>query len=76
MPSPPPLPRPLVTAMTVLISVMWAANLVIGWLDPDRSDPAVNAIFAIVAGAAYGLHLRAKKTADPDRAPDDRGDKS
>lgn len=68
------LPRPLVTAIAVLIAVMWAANLVIGWLDPSRSDPAVNAIFAIVAGAVYGLQRRTRRTVEQNG--DDRGDQS
>lgn len=70
------LPRPLVTAIAILIAVMWAANLIIGWLDPSRSDPAVNAIFAIVAGAVYGLQRRVRRAGDRDRNEDDRGDQS
>lgn len=49
------LPRPLTIALTVLISVVWAANVVIGFVDPSRSDPYINAIFAIVTGAVYAL---------------------
>jgi hypothetical protein len=67
------LPRPLVIGLTVLIAVMWAANLIVGYLYPDRSDPAVNAIFALVAGAVYGLQRRARRLAE-DRKVDDRGD--
>ena len=73
----PVLPRPLVIALTILISVMWATNLVVGWyLAAGRADPAVNAIFAIVAGAVYGMQLRAKKQGGSDSKPDDRGDQS
>lgn len=68
------LPRPLVIALAVLISTMWAANLIVGWLYPDRSDPAVNAIFAIVAGAVYGLQRRSRRALESDRNPDGRGD--
>lgn len=70
------LPRPLVIGLTILIATMWAANLIVGYLFPDRSDPAVNAIFAIVAGAVYGLQRRAKRLAESDRKPDDRGDQT
>lgn len=52
------LPRPLVTALAVLISIAWAANLIIGFLFPGRSDPALNAIFAIVVGAVFALGRR------------------
>lgn len=71
------LPRPLVIALTILITVMWATNLIVGWYLADgRADPAVNAIFAIVAGAVYGLQLRAKKPDSTDSQTDDRGDQS
>lgn len=49
------LPRPLVTALTVLIALAWTANVVIGFVTPDRHDPALNGIFAIVVGAVYAL---------------------
>lgn len=52
------LPRPLVIALAVLISLMWAANLIVGFLYPGRSDPALNAIFAIVVGATFALGRR------------------
>lgn len=52
------LPRPLVIALAILISIAWAANLVVGFLYPGRSDPALNAIFAIVAGSVFALRQR------------------
>lgn len=52
------LPRPLVIALAILISTMWAANLIVGFLFPERSDPAINAIFAIVAGSVFALRQR------------------
>lgn len=70
------LPRPLVTGLTVLIAIMWATNLIVGYLAAGRADPAVNAIFAIVAGAVYGLQIRAKKQSGTDSGPHDRGDQS
>lgn len=57
------LPRPLVTALAVLISIAWAANLIIGFLYPGRSDPALNAIFAIVVGAVFALGRRDERAA-------------
>lgn len=72
------LPRPLVIGLAVLIAIMWATNLIVGYMYPDRSDPAVNAIFAIVAGAVYGYQIRARRGTKPDQGgkPDGRGDES
>lgn len=86
------LPRPLVIGLAVLISIMWAANLIVGFLYPGRSDPALNAIFAIVVGAVFALQRRPENSGksvrrkiarliDPDdpgaeHPADDRGDKS
>ena len=49
------LPRPIAVGLTVLISFMWAVNLVVGFLYPGRSDPYVNAIFGVVVAAVYTL---------------------
>lgn len=49
------LPRGLTIALTVLISLVWAANVVVGFLNPNLRDPTINAIFAIVVGAIYAL---------------------
>jgi hypothetical protein len=49
------LPRPLVTAITILITLAWAVNVVVGFTDPSRHDPTINAIFAVVVGAIYAL---------------------
>jgi hypothetical protein len=76
------LPRPLLIALTILISLAWFANLAIGWVDPARSIPAVNTIFGIVAGSLYALgqkdtavraikSMQAKRRANTKR---DRGD--
>ncbi|SFO82087.1 hypothetical protein SAMN05421810_10167 [Amycolatopsis arida] len=62
------LPRPLVTALTILISVAWAGNVVVGFLAPDRHDPMINAIFAIVVGTVYALgHQRSAKVREARR---------
>ena len=49
------LPRPIAVGLTVLISFMWAVNLIVGFLYPGRSDPYVNAIFGVVVAAVYTL---------------------
>lgn len=86
------IPRPLVIALAILISTLWATNVIVGFLYPGRSDPALNAIFAIVVGAVFALGRRdsqSPKTArrklarllDPERTPEtddshDRGGQS
>lgn len=55
------LPRPLVTILTVLIAIAWAANVVVGFISPERHDPTLNAIFGIVVGGVFALKR-------PDRA--------
>lgn len=83
------LPRPLVIGIAVLITIMWATNLIVGFLYPGRSDPALNAIFAIVVGAVFALGRRndgrpgavRRKLArllepEEDDEPGDRGDES
>jgi hypothetical protein len=52
------LPRPVATGLTVLISGMWAVNLIVGFIYPGRSDPYVNAIFGVVVAAVYTLGRR------------------
>lgn len=52
------LPKPIAVGLTVLISFMWAVNLVVGFLYPGRSDPYVNAIFGVVVAAVYTLGRR------------------
>ena len=49
------LPRPVVTGLVVLVAIVWAANVIVGFLYPDRNDPAINAIFAVVMSGVYGL---------------------
>lgn len=57
------LPRPLVTALTILITLAWTGNVIVGFVSPERHDPTINAIFAIVVGAAYALgHRSSAKT--------------
>lgn len=49
------LSRPLAIGITILVSVVWAANVVVGAIDPQRHDATINAIFAIIVGAVFGL---------------------
>jgi hypothetical protein len=49
------LSRPLAIGITILVSTVWAANVVVGALYPDRHDATINAIFAIIVGAVFGL---------------------
>lgn len=49
------LPRVLVTVLAVLISAVWTANVVLGFLDPARHDPTINAVFAVVVGSIFTL---------------------
>lgn len=49
------LPKPLLIALTCVITLAWIANLAIGYIDPTRSIPAVNTIFGIVAGSLFAL---------------------
>lgn len=49
------LPRLLIIALTVLIAGIWAANTVLGFIDPARHDPTLNAVFAVVVGGVYAI---------------------
>lgn len=49
------LPRPLVIAIAVLVSLGWAANLA-SYLVYQRGDPQVNLLFGLVIGAVFGLN--------------------
>lgn len=57
------LPRALWIALTVVISLAWLANLVVGWLDIGRTEPAVNFIFGAVIGSLYVVRPKAAETA-------------
>lgn len=54
------LPQPLVTALTILISLVWTTNVVVGFLAPERHDASLNAIFAVVVGGIYALQRKDK----------------
>lgn len=57
------LPRGVTVALTALISLVWAANVVVGFVIPESRDPMINAIFAVVVGAVYALGRPVGQTA-------------
>lgn len=59
------LPRPIMSAVTVLVSLAWAANVIFGFAEPGRNDPTINAIFGIVVGGVYALQQRSSVTSKP-----------
>lgn len=57
------LPRALWIALTVVISLAWLANLVVGWLSLGRTETAVNFIFGAVVGSLYVVRPKAAEAA-------------
>jgi len=53
------LSRPLAIAITILVTIVWAANVVVGLIYPERGDATVSALFAIIVGAVFGLTPKA-----------------
>jgi len=50
------LPRPLASAIIVLVSVIWAANFVLQFIVPEyHPDVTINGIFMAVVGGALAL---------------------
>ena len=47
------MPRPLQVALLWIITLLWVANLVIGYIDPPRAQPEVSAPFMIVAAILF-----------------------
>ncbi|WP_086663684.1 hypothetical protein [Lentzea kentuckyensis] len=52
------LPQRLTNVLTILISLVWTANVVVGFINPGLRDPLINAIFAVVVGTVYALGRR------------------
>jgi len=52
------LPQRLTNILTVLISLVWTANVVAGFIKPELRDPMINALFAVVVGSIYALGRR------------------
>jgi hypothetical protein len=55
------LPRPILIALVILISVAWATNLAVGYLGIANTEPSVNAIFALIVGALFPLVRKGRK---------------
>lgn len=49
------LPRPVMVFLTILVSLVWTGNLVVGYLKLADTEPSVNAIFAIIIGALFAM---------------------
>ena len=49
------LPRPLVIAIASIVALLWATNVVIGFVDPGRSVAGLNVIFGMIVGSAFAL---------------------
>lgn len=47
------LPKPLLIALTILIAMAFAANVIVSYVDPPRAVPAINTIFGAVLGALF-----------------------
>jgi hypothetical protein len=50
------IPRPLASAIIVLVSVIWAANFVLQFIVPEyHPDVTINGIFMAIVGGALAL---------------------
>lgn len=49
------IPPQILTALAILISAVWLVNVVLGFLAPERHDPAINGLFAVVVGALFAV---------------------
>lgn len=47
------LPRPVVTGLIVMVSIMWVANGIIGWFDPTKSNPVISGAFMAIIGILF-----------------------
>lgn len=44
------LPRWLVVTIVCLVTILWSANVAVGWYDPSRGVAGLNWIFGLVVG--------------------------
>lgn len=66
------IPKVLLNAVIVLVSVTFAANYLLQFVVPDyKSDPAIIGVFGAVVGAALALSRRDTK---PPKNGDSNGD--
>lgn len=52
------MPRSITNGLVILIALVWAANAIIGFFDPARSDTTISGIFLAVITAVYRLGTR------------------
>lgn len=59
------LPKPLATAIVVVVTLVWAGNFIAPFLVPAyRADPLIHTAFMAVVGAAFALSRRPKNGND------------
>ena len=64
------LPKPLATAIIIIVTLVWAANFAAQFIVEDYSpDVAINGIFMAVVGGALALSRRSGKN-------DEKGEKA
>jgi hypothetical protein len=66
----PVLSRPLALGLAILVAVVWATSIAAALVFPDRYeiDTEINAIFAIVVGAVFGLTPKRDQVGNARRA--------
>lgn len=45
----------MITFLVILVSLVWTANLVVGYFKLAETEPSVNAVFAIIVGALFAM---------------------
>jgi len=63
-------PRALQVALLWIITLLWVANLVIGYIDPPRAQPEVSAPFMIVAAILFRELRKRRNEPDEEDSPD------
>jgi DNA-binding transcriptional regulator of glucitol operon len=57
------LPRPVTVVVVCLLTAVWIANVIIGWLQPDRAIDGLNTLCGTIVGGALLLDKPAKTVA-------------
>lgn len=61
------LPRPVASAIIIVVTVVWSANFVLQFVVADyKPDVAINGIFMAVVGGALALSRRGDPPPPPD----------
>lgn len=58
------LPRPIIIALVILVSLAWTANLIVGYFKLAETEPSVNAVFAIIVGALFAMGRKREENQD------------